>query len=379
MPWIWQLADWPRYRWDDRRLRPLEERFLHESGRWTGVFAHLGDDQRLELRIDWLSTEAVETSAIEGEILHRDSVRSSIRRRLGLAADRHGGSPAEAGVAEMMVDLYRRFDRALTQDTIRDWHRVLMRGRPDLTTGDYRRGPDAVQVVSGAVGRRRVHYEAPPARAVPGEMEGFVQWYRRGAAAPALPPLTRAGLAHLHFAHIHPFEDGNGRIARALAQKALAESLGFPNAIALSRMIARRRPAYYARLHDAARSLEVTDWLVWFAETTLDAQLWSERRVIRTIEQRRLLDRLRGQLNGRQQKVLYRLFRAEPDGFEGGLSAGNYQRIAAAAPSTVTRDLADLVRKGALRRAGSHRHTRYWLDLPSFPGAGVAGPKPTRD
>lgn len=376
MPWIWQLPDWPRYRWDRTRLELLEERFLHESGRHVGAFVHLTEDQQMELRVDWLTTEAIETSAIEGEILDRDSVRSSIRRHFGLTPDRRTSPPAESGVAEMMVALYRGFDRPLSHETLCGWHRVLMRDRPDLVLiGLYRRHPEAMQVVSGAIGQHRIHYEAPPSDRMPAEMDGFVDWYRRSAAdSNRLSALTRAGLAHLHFVHIHPFEDGNGRIARALAEKALAESLGGPSVIGLSRMIRERRRAYYNRLGDAGRSLEITEWLVWFAETILAAQTWSERRVIRSIEQTQLFDRLRGQLNERQEKVLVRMFRAEPDGFKGGLSAGNYQRIAGAAASSATRDLADLVRKGALRRTGERRHTRYWLDLPSFPTSGPPAP-----
>lgn len=376
MPWTWQLPDWPRYRWDRTRLGPLEQRFLHESGRRVGAFVHLTEGQKLGLRVDWLTSEAIETSAIEGEILDRDSVRSSIRRHFGLTPESRTSSPAESGVAEMVVDLYRSFDRPLSHDTLWGWHRVLMRDRPELTLiGAYRRHPEAMQVVSGAIGRLRLHYEAPPSDRMSKEMDGFVDWYRRSAAeGNRLSALTRAGLAHLYFVHVHPFEDGNGRIARALAEKVLAEALGEPSAIALSRMIGQRRRAYYNRLGDAGRSLEITEWLVWFAETILAAQTWSERRVIRSIEQSQLFDRLRGQLNQRQEKVLVRMFRAEPDGFKGGLSAGNYQRIAQAAPSSATRDLADLVKKGALRRTGERRHTRYWLDLPSFRVSGSRAP-----
>lgn len=376
MPWTWQLPDWPRYQWDRTRLGLLEERFLHESGRRVGAFVHLTEDQKLGLRVDWLTSEAIETSAIEGEILDRDSVRSSIRRHFGLSADHRSVSPAASGVAEMMVELYRGFGRPLSHETLWDWHRTLMRDRPELTAvGEYRRHPDAMQVVSGPVGRRRVHYEAPPSHQMAAEMDRFVDWYR-GTAEPgaALPALSRAGLAHLYFVQVHPFEDGNGRVARGLAEKALAESLGEPSVIALSRMIGQRRRAYYDRLSYAGQSLEVTDWLTWFAEAILDAQAWSERRLIRSIQQSQLFDRLSDQLNPRQRKALVRLFREEPDGFKGGLSAGNYQRITGAASSSATRDLADLVEKGALRRTGVLRHTRYWLDVPSFPVSGSRAP-----
>ena len=368
MPWIWQQAAWPDFTWDRSALASLEARFLHESGRRVGAFSHLGDADRTGMRVEWLAGEALETSAIEGEILDRASVQSSIRAHFGLDPGRPAAPPAEAGVAEMMVALHRDFDRPLDHATLCGWHATLMRGRSGLeVVGGYRRRPDAMQVVSGPEYRRKVHYEAPPADRMTAEMDRYVSWYRRAAdARDRLPALTWAGLAHFYFVCIHPFEDGNGRIGRALAEKALAQSLGEPSLIALSRTIARRRRAYYDALAAAGRSLDVTDWLTWFADVVLEAQRWTERRLIRVIEQARLFDRLRGRLNPRQEKALRRLFQAEPEGFEGGLSAANYRRITGAAASTATRDLADLTAKGALHRTGDRRHARYWLDLPGF-------------
>ena len=363
MTWIWQHAEWPSFVWDRSRLALLEDRFLHESGRRVGAWRHLPDQARTDLRIEWLSDEALDTSAIEGEILNRASVQSSIRRQFGLSGDPRRITPAEAGVAEMLVALYRTFDSPLDRATLWAWHRMLMRERPALAViGGYRQHAEAMQVVSGPDNRRRVHYEAPPSASVATEMDRFIAWYGRTGRMPAL---TRAGIAHFYFVSIHPFEDGNGRIGRALAEKALAQSLGEPSLIALSRAIVRQRKAYYDVLEAANRSLDITDWLEWFAGIVLDAQAWSERRLTGLIEQTRMLDRLRGGLNPRQTKALLRLFREEPDGFQGGLSAANYRRITGAPASTATRDLADLVAKRALRRTGERRHTRYWLDLPS--------------
>ena len=364
MRWIWQQPGWPVFSWDQARLAPLEARFLHESGRRIGAWRHLSERDRTELRIEWLSDEALDTSAIEGEILSRASVQSSIRHNFGLGVDPRRVSAAEAGVAEMMVAVYRTFDAALDHETLWRWHGTLMRERHWLAViGGYREHAEAMQVVSGPDYNRRVHYEAPPSHTMTAEMDRFIGWYKGSRAMPAL---TRAGVAHFYFECIHPFEDGNGRIGRALAEKALAQSLGEPTLIALSRAIIRRQAAYYAALESAGRSLDVTDWLLWFADTVLAAQTWGERRLIRLIEQTRMFDRLRGRLNPRQEKALLRLFREEPDGFKGGLSADNYRRITRASASTATRDLADLVAKGALRRSGERRHTRYWLDLPSF-------------
>ena len=194
--------------------------------------------------------------------------------------------------------------------------------------GGYRQHREPMQVVSGPDYNRRVHYEAPPSDLMMTEMARFLAWYEGSRAVPAL---TRAGIAHFYFECIHPFEDGNGRIGRALAEKALAQSLGEPTLIALSRAIVRRQAAYYAALESAGRSLDVTDWLVGFADTVLAAQNWGERRLIRLIEQTRMFDRLRGQLNPRQEKALLRLFREEPDGFKGGAERrqlpANYSRL----------------------------------------------------
>ena len=371
MTWNWQQPDWPRFTWDTSRLTSLEARFLHESGQRIGVWRHMSDSDRTVLRVAWLRDEALDTSAIEGEILDRASVQSSIRRQFGLTTEARTVSRAAQGVSEMMVALYRNFDHPLDHDTLWSWQRMLLGGRLDLqVVGGYRRHADPMQIVSGPDYRRKVHYEAPPSDRMAAEMDRFVAWYNDTRAAPgAQSPLARAGITHLHFVCIHPFEDGNGRIARALAEKALAQALGEPSLIALSRLIAGRRKAYYDALEAAGRSLDVTDWLVWFATAVLDAQRWSTRRLIRSLEQTRLFDRLRGQLNPRQEKALLRLFQAEPDGFKGGLSAANYATMTATPPSTATRDLADLVSKGALRRTGERRHTRYWLNLPAFDAA----------
>ena len=368
MKWVWQHSDWPDFAWDQSVLKPFEERFLHESGRRIGAWRQLTYEDQSELWIKWLSDEAVETSAIEGEILDRGSVQSSIRRRFGLTTSRKTASPEEEGVAGMMVALYHEFDRPLDHETLWRWHRMLMRDRSYLEiVGGYRRHPEAMQVVSGPDYKPKIHYEAPPSEQMTEEMERFIAWYNQAASIrDRLSSLTWAGTAHLYFVRIHPFEDGNGGIARALAEKALAQSLGEPSLIALSRTIARRRKAYYNILDESGRSLDITNWLTWFAGTVLDAQIWSERRLIRSIQQTRLFDRLRGSLNPRQEKILLRLFDAEPDGFEGGLSAQNYQRITGATASTATRDLANMVAMGALNRTGQRRHTRYWLNLPPF-------------
>jgi len=363
MRWNWQQKDWPAFSYDRTALEGYEAAFLKESGVILGAFRHLEEDEKDHLRVDLISTEALKTSAIEGEVLDRDSLQSSIRRQFGLQSDKRRIPPAEAGIAEMMVSLYREFDAPLSREMLFAWHRMLTNGRRDLKDiGRYRTHPTAMQVVSGPLHRPRIHFEAPPTDQVKRQMDGFLDWFH---ASRSLPALTRAGIAHLYFVCIHPFEDGNGRIGRTIAEKAIGQTLGQPSLIALAYQIERKRKAYYDALEAANKKNEITDWLTYFAKVILAAQKTTEVRIQFLIDKAKLYDRLRGKLNERQQKVLERMFEAGPDGFEGGLSAENYLAITKTSRATATRDLTELVSVGALRKTGQLKGTRYWLNVTS--------------
>jgi Fic family protein len=370
MKWNWQQSDWPEFRWDEARLRKAEEHFLMSRGVLAGALKHLQASDRDQLRIAAISTEALTTSEIEGEILDRASVQSSLRRQLGLATDKRRVAPAEEGIAEMLVDLHRSFARALSNPMLFSWHRMLFKERGGVThVGGYRIGKEPMEVISGPRYAPKVHFEAPPSSKVPKEMTRFAAWFKRTAPAGSepLPALTRAGIAHLYFESIHPFEDGNGRIGRAIAEKALAQCVGEPTLIALAATILARRKAYYAALEAANKSNELTAWLAWFAGIVIEAQRRTTAQVEFLIEKTRLLDRLRGELNPRQEKALLRMLREGSEGFKGGLSAANYMTITGASPATATRDLVDLVDKEALVREGERRHARYHIALTTKP------------
>jgi Fic family protein len=374
MSWNWQRSDWPTFRWDRARLETAEKQFLVSGGIFLGAVRHLGKEDHNQLAIEAMSSEAVTTSEIEGEILNRASVQSSLRKQLGLATDEKRVRPAERGIAEMMVDLYRSSAEPLSEGALFHWHRMVMSGSRNVKdVGCYRTGAEPMQVVSGPVHAPRVHFEAPPSERVPLEMERFVAWFRRTAPGrvEALPALTRSGIAHLYFESIHPFEDGNGRIGRAIAEKALAQSLGQPALTALAATILARRKSYYGALEAANKENEITAWLMWFAGVGIEAQRRTIGLVEFLIDKTKLLDRLRGQLNERQERVLMRMFREGPEGFRGGLSAGKYGTITGTSPATATRDLADLVAKGALTREGERRYARYQLSIPLRPVAHV--------
>jgi Fic family protein len=371
MAWNWENEDWPAFTYNRAALERLEAQFLRRSGEFIGVFRHVDRSDRDLLRIELMGDEALKTSEIEGKILDRDSVQSSLRQQFGIDPEQADMPAAERGTAEMMVDLYRTFAAPLTDQTMFGWHRMLMSDERSIRViGAYRRHVEPMQVISGPIGKQKVHFEAPPSDRIASEMTAFVQWFNETAPDGKTPlaPLTRAGMAHFYFVSIHPFEDGNGRIGRALAEKSLAQNLGQPTLIALAYTIQRERKAYYDALERNNKSTDITDWLNYFGATLVEAQSNSIRRVDFHVAKARFYERLRGQLNARQQKALARMFREGIDGFQGGLSAEKYIAITQAPRATATRDLQDLVAKRALTRTGALRHTRYYLDLAADQG-----------
>jgi Fic family protein len=368
MAWNWEQADWPNFIYNSRALEPLEQQFLRQSGEFIGACKHIGPDDRETLKIELISDEAVKTSEIEGRILDRDSVQSSLRQQLGLGVETPGVKPEARGISKMMVDLYRTFAAPRADETLFDWHGMLLSGDTSIrVVGGYRRHPEPMQVVSGPIQKPAVHFEAPPSSRMPDEMKRFIEWFNDTApeGKTPSPPLARAALAHLHFVCIHPFEDGNGRIGRAVAEKALAQNLGQPSLIALSYTIERKRKDYYAALERNNKDLEIDGWMKYFAGTILEAQNNTVKRVDFHVAKTRFYQSYADRLNERQAKVVARIFREGIDGFKGGLSAENYIGISRTSRATATRDLQDLVEKGALTKTGELRHTRYFLNLPN--------------
>lgn len=366
MNWNWQLRDWPDFVRDRQKLAAREARFLEQAGLLIGTSRHFFEEDRMDLSISVMSLEAIDTSQIEGETLDRASVQSSIQRALGLKAARTSARPAESGIADMMVDLLQTTGEPLSDAMLHRWHRKMLSGRTDLKSlGGYRLHDEPMQIISGASYAPKVHYEAPPSSTVPSHMTAFIAWFNRTAPdgeAPLLP-IERAGLAHLWFECIHPYEDGNGRIGRAISEKALAQGRQRPVFTSLAGALLHHRKDYYRELELAGSTLNADRWLSWFADIALEAQDRSLRQVEFMLAKTRLFDRLAAQLNDRQEKALMRMFAEGIDGFKGGLSAKNYMTITGAPTATATRDLTDMVAKGALVRQGELKSTRYFLKL----------------
>ena len=364
MRWNWQQPEWPDFTCEPELLEGSEHDFLRGTGLLFEAYGRLGEHERNRIKAEIIGEEALKTSEIEGEYLNRENLRSSLLRHFGLETDGRKASPAETGIADLMVDLCDTSEDALSHEMLYRWHRMLTRGRTDLRcVGCYRE--HGVAVVSGYLHKPRIHFEAPPPERVEREMDAFVRWFNRSApgAAEPLPALARSGTAHLYFECIHPFEDGNGRIGRAVSEKALAQSLGHPTLIALATMISGNRGAYYRALGEANTETEITGWLSYFARTVLDALAYTRTWVEFLVEKAGLLERMRGKMNPRQEKCLLRMFKEGPEGFTGGLSAENYMSITGAARTTAARDLSDLVAKGALARTGQRKSARYHLNI----------------
>ncbi len=363
--WNWQRPDWPHFSWDMSALLHAETLFSESVGMVVGGFESLEPTEQDDMVVELMTSEAYDTSQIEGEYLDRQSIQSSIRHHLGFSRDRRRVPPAEAGVAQMMVNMFRTYDAPLTHEMLFAWHGHIVSDRMDLEEiGRYRSGEEPMRIVSRDGRKTRVHFEAPPADRVQEEMERFLAWFNQTRR----PAIATAGIAHLWFESIHPFEDGNGRIGRALAEKALMRGVTKPCITSLASTISRRKDEYYRELDTASRSQshDATRWLSWFAAAAIEGNRYTEQCVKLQMYKARLLDRLGEKINERQRKVLLRMFAAGLPGFAGGLSAKNYRSITDAPAHTATRDLADLTEKSALIKTGELKATRYQLNIPDL-------------
>ncbi len=366
MTYIHELPDWPNLRWSDEQLAQPLAAVRHRQGRLIGHMEALGFPLREEAVLRALTEDVLKSSEIEGEVLDREQVRSSIARRLGMdigglvQADRN-----VEGVVEMMLDATQNYAQPLTAERLFGWHAALFptgrSGMSRITVGAWRTaeaGP--MQVVSGPIGRERVHYEAPASERLDADMSRFLDWFETAAPDPVL----KAGIAHLWFVTIHPFDDGNGRIARAIADLALARAEGSAQRFySMSAQIRTERKAYYDMLESTQKGgLNITPWLLWFIGCLDRAFDGAETILASVMRKARFWESVAGQpLNERQRKVVNRLL----DGFEGKLTNAKWAAITKASSDTALRDINDLLRRGILEKepAGG-RSTSYSLVLP---------------
>lgn len=360
MVWNWQLADWPQFQYDPERIGQKEKQFLMGVGSSFAFLKNIDKDKYDQFVVEILSVEGLESSRIEGEILDRESLQSSIRQHFGLTSPHKRKSDKESRMATLLCDVYETYRQPLTRESLWAWHYQLFHDDPHVQDcGKYRTHSDPMQIISSRYDAHQVFFEAPPSANIPDEMSTFIRWFN--STSLLQPILVRAAIAHVYFESIHPFEDGNGRIGRLIVEKILSQEVGQPVLIAVSRILEKRKKEYYAALERCNRTLDVNPWVEFFAEVILQAQEESINLLHFLIEKSKIFTRLGGQLNPRQEKVLLRLFAEGLDGFKGGLSAENYISMTKTSRATATRDLTELVQLGALVKTGELRHTRYWL------------------
>lgn len=360
MAYIYQLDDWPKFTWDAPSLAPALTALRLRQGRLLGRMESLGFSLQKEAVLESMTIEVVKTSEIEGEILAKDQVRSSIARKLGMEIA--GLIPSDRrvdGVVEMLLDATGRFTEPLTAERLCGWHAALFPGRTDLKVGAWRddaKGP--MQVVSGQIGAEKVHYEAPPARRLDVEMKAFLDWENGNEP---LDPVLKAAVAHLWFVTLHPFDDGNGRIARAISDRALARSENSGERFySMSAQIRLERKAYYDVLELTQKdTLDITDWLRWFIGCLDRAFTGAEVALTGVLQKERFWKEYAGApFNARQRLMLNRLL----DGFEGKLTTMKWAKLAKCSHDTALRDIADLIGRDILiQDAAGGRSTSYSL------------------
>jgi len=366
MSYNWQQKDWPEFRYDLSGVEDTLLAFAERTGRASGLLKGLSADAQAEAAIEMMVAEAMKTSAIEGELLSRRDVMSSIRKNLGMDGDTPTGDKRAEGAAALMIDVRNSFEAPISEEKLFEWHQMIMAGSRRIAVGQWRAHAEPMQVISGPVGKEKVHFEAPPSSIVPGEMKRFIDWFNEtgpGGKKEIRKAAVRSAVAHLYFESIHPFEDGNGRSGRALSEKALSQGLGRPALLSLSRAIEANRKEYYEALQQGQKSNEITPWVSWFVNVVLAAQIHAEEQIDFTLKKTRLFDRFRDQLNERQLQILRRMLEEGPEGFKGGMSAKKYMSMTGTSKASATRDLQDLADKGIFIPFGGGRSTGYKMNL----------------
>jgi Fic family protein len=363
--YIHRLKNWPRFTWDNEALLSTLGKVRNKQGKLYGKMESLGFELKSEANLGTLTLDVLKSSDIEGELLSSDQVRSSIARRLGMdvsglvASDRNVD-----GVVEMMLDATQQYAKPLTKERLFAWHSSLfptgLSGMYKIVVGNWRddsTGP--MQVVSGALGREKVHFEAPPAASLETEMQGFMDWFN---AETQLDPVIKAAVAHLWFVTVHPFDDGNGRIARAIADMQLARADGSTQRFySMSAQIRLERKQYYDLLEKTQKGdLDITEWLLWFLHCLMEALEATEQTLSNVLYKAQFWKTHAQTIFNDRQKLLVIKYL---EGFDGHLTSSKWAKIAKCSPDTALRDIQDLMNKGVLRKeeAGG-RSTRYVLD-----------------
>lgn len=367
MKYNWQQSDWGKFTFLIEKIEDALYVFTEKAGQLNGLLKAMPKVSKEDAVIEMLVSEAIKTSEIENEYLSRKDVTSSVRNNLGLYEPNEEVRDIRAkGVGKLMTEIRKTYDQPLTEDILKEWHSFLFLKRTNITVGEYRFHEEPMQVVSGSIGKEKIHFQAPESSEVPNNMKVFIQWFNDTAPNgrnPIKHAPIRSGIAHLYFESIHPFEDGNGRIGRAIADKALSQSFGYPLLLSLSVTVESDKKAYYEALESAQKQNEITAWLVYFLQVIIDSQINAENLINFTLSKARFFDLYRSKLNERQIKTIKKMFKEGVKGFEGGMTTKKHIKITKTSKATATRDLQKLEEIGAFVVKGSGRSTNYELNL----------------
>ena len=366
MIYNWQHLDWPNFIFDDSVIDSLCMKVALELGELKGLIDSLPNDIQQETILQFMISEAIKTSEIEGEFFSRQDIMASIKKNLGIGdnLDQIRDKNAQ-GIGKLMVTVRYSYAEKLTEFTIKQWHSILMEYSKRVNPGEYRTGDEPMQIVSGGFDKEIIHFEAPPSHQILIEMNNFIKWYNDFEVHPTdiKNILIKTSISHLYFESVHPFEDGNGRIGRAIAEKCLSESLNRPVLISISSTIEQNKKQYYESLKQAQRKLEITDWIFYFSTLILESHKNAKQTVLFTLNKTKFIDQFKNQMNERQKKAVLKMFENEISGFEGGMTASKYVSINKTSRATATRDLLDLTEKSIMTSQGEGRSRSYGLNL----------------
>jgi Fic family protein len=356
----WQFKNWPDFKFDSSSIDNDLMRFMLKAGELKGIISALPEAISTETIIQIMVSEAIKTSEIEGEIISRIDVMSSIRKNLGLHISQEPKDKKAIGLSQLLIDVRNTYKEALTESKILEWHKLLMGHNKRINAGQWRKDTAPMQVVSGSAYEPKIHFEAPPSKMVPKEMKRFLMWYSKSEIS---SPIIKAAVAHLYFESIHPFEDGNGRIGRAIAEKALSQGFDNPLMFSISKSIEENRSAYYKALQHAQQRLEITKWIEWFASIIIIAQDDAGKTIQCTIKKVKFFDKHDKNFNERQRKVINRMLEEGINGFKGGMNVKKYLSITDTSKATATRDLQELVEMNVFSIMKKGRSTSYEIIL----------------
>lgn len=367
MDYIWQSENFPNFSFNKQEIIPLIQQFSHDLGEVNGILLGISNEDKQDLFAEIMLSEALKTSEIEGEYFSREDVMSSLKANLGIKNFHQNNRNKKANsIAHLMIEVQKNYQNPLSEKMLLNWHKILMENETKINAGKYRKGNEPMQVISGKFGDFTIHYEAPPSEKLPKLMKQFLKWYKdfdEKDLGKIGNGIVLSALSHLYFETLHPFEDGTGRIGRALAEKALAEKLGNPVFISISNSIEKNKNNYYKELKQAQRNLEVSQWMVYFCSILQDALSDTKNRTLFTLKKAAFFDQFKNQLNEREQKAIHKMMEMGEKSFVGGMSARKYMSINKISKATATRDLQHLSEIGALVPNGKGRSVSYELNL----------------